>query len=122
MWKAFTTPRWLGWHALLLLALGVLGRIGWWQWTTARSEGDWQNYGYAVQWWLFGGFAVFLWVKLVLDELDPHRVEERERPAPLPQPDRRPSAAVTAVADDDEDPELAEYNRRLAQLAEQAQE
>ena len=124
MWKAFTTPQWLGRHALLLVALGVLGRIGWWQWTTARSEGDWQNYGYAVQWWLFGGFAVFLWIKLVLDELDPHRVEERERPTPLPQPDRRPQAAVPAVADqdEDEDPELAEYTRRLARLAEQARE
>jgi len=125
VWKAFTTPRWLGWHALLLVSLAALGRIGWWQWTTARSEGDWQNYGYAVQWWLFGGFAVFLWVKLVLDELDPQRVEERDKPVPLPQLDRRPTAVVAAASastDEDEDPELAEYNRRLAQLAEQARE
>lgn len=122
VWKAFTTPVWLGRHALLLVALGVLGRIGWWQWTTARSDGDWQNYGYAVQWWLFGAFAVFLWVKVVLDELDPQRVEDREQPIPLSQPDRRPRAAAPAAADDDEDPELAEYNRRLAQLAEQARE
>lgn len=121
--KAFLSPRWLGWHALLLVSLVALGRIGWWQWETARDEGDWQNYGYAVQWWLFGAFAVFLWVKVVLDELDPQRVAERERPVPLPQPDRRPQAAApSAVVDDDDDPELAEYNRRLAQLAEQARE
>ena len=119
---AFLTPRWLGWHALLLASLGVLGRIGWWQWETARADGDWQNYGYAVQWWLFGAFAVFLWVKLVLDELDPQRVRDREAAAEprLPQPDLRPRAA--APADDDEDEELAAYNRHLARLAEQARE
>ena len=121
--KAFLSPRWLGWHALLLVTLAALGRIGWWQWTTARSEGDWQNYGYAVQWWLFAGFAVFLWVKLVLDELDPSRVTARESQAPLPQPDRRPTAQVApAAVEEDEDDELAAYNRHLARLAEQGRE
>ena len=114
------SPRWLGWHALLLVALGALGRIGWWQWETARREGDWQNYGYAVQWWLFAGFAVFLWVKLVLDELDPERVRARSQERPLPQPDRRPVAHV--ALDDEDDDELAAYNRHLARLAEQARE
>jgi DNA-binding transcriptional regulator of glucitol operon len=117
--KAFLSPRWLGWHALLLVSLLALGRIGWWQWETARAESDWQNYGYAVQWWLFGAFAVFLWVKLVLDELDPSRVSDREKTPELPQPDRRPQAVVT---EDDEDEELAAYNRHLARLAEQARE
>ncbi|MEV7972506.1 SURF1 family protein [Cellulomonas sp. NPDC089187] len=28
-----------------------------------------QNLGYAAQWWVFGGFAVFLWVRLVRDEM-----------------------------------------------------
>ena len=28
-----------------------------------------QNLLYAVQWWLFGGFAVFLWQRWVRDEL-----------------------------------------------------
>lgn len=27
-----------------------------------------QNLGYAAQWWVFGGFAVFLWIRLVRDE------------------------------------------------------
>ena len=113
--RAFLTPRWLGRHALLLVALVVLGRIGWWQFETARAEDDWQNYGYAVQWWLFGGFAVFLWVKLILDQLDPARLEqddsaEASRPAVV-----QPSAAPPG---DDEDDDLAEYNRHLAWLAE----
>ena len=115
--KAFLTLRWIGWHALLLVSLVVLGRIGLWQWDKARQQDDWQNYGYAVQWWLFAGFAVFLWVKLVLDELDPARVQAREADEPaLPQPDARPTAAVPAA--DGEDDELAAYNRHLAWLAE----
>ncbi len=28
-----------------------------------------QNLGYAVQWWVFGGFAVLLWVRLLRDEV-----------------------------------------------------
>lgn len=119
--KAFLSPRWLGWHALLLVSLVVLARIGWWQWDKARAQDDWQNYGYAVQWWLFAGFAVFLWVKLVLDELDPERVQPRETDPPdHPQPDVRPRAA--AADENTDDDELAAYNRHLARLAEQAGE
>ena len=116
--KAFLSPRWLGLHALLLVSLVVLGWIGLWQWDKARAQDDWQNYGYAVQWWLFAGFAVFLWVKLVLDELDPERVRRDDDAAP------EPAAPVAPVLhdDDDEDDELAAYNRHLARLAEQARE
>jgi DNA-binding transcriptional regulator of glucitol operon len=116
--KAFLSPRWIGWHALLLVSLVVLGRIGMWQWDKARSQDDWQNYGYAVQWWLFAGFAVFLWVKLVLDELDPERLRDKEEPEPaLPQPVARTVAA--APVEEDDDPELAAYNAHLRRLAEQ---
>lgn len=118
MLSRFSTPRWLGLHALLLVSLVVLGRIGFWQLDKARGAGDWQNYGYAVQWWLFGGFAVFLWFKLVLDDLHPERVEERREKAEqeLPELVGMPPAP-TVAADEDEDPELAAYNRHLAELA-----
>ena len=113
--KAFLTLRWLGWHALLLTSLVVLGWIGLWQWDKARAQDDWQNYGYAVQWWLFAGFAVFLWVKLVLDELDPERVGTRETEEPAPAGPRPTAVAVEELEGDDE---LAAYNRHLAWLAE----
>ena len=116
------TPHWLGVHALLLASLAALGSIGWWQLDKALGAGNWQNYGYAVQWWLFGAFAVFLWVKLILDDLDPSRVQERlaehARPAatlPLALPQRD----VAPV--DDEDLELAAYNRHLAELAQRSE-
>jgi hypothetical protein len=103
-------------HALLLLSLLVLARVGLWQWHRAESaSGSWQNYGYAVQWWLFAGFAVFLWVKAVLDELDPDRHDDAEdqRHLPVVQPQARPPA-------DGEDDELAAYNRYLRSLHERA--
>lgn len=111
--RAFLTLPWLGRHALLLVTLVALGRIGWWQYDSGRTQGDWQNYGYAVQWWLFGAFAVFLWVKAVLDELDPARLEAPPEPPELPAVVQRQAPAPA----EDEDDELAEYNRRLAELA-----
>ena len=113
--KAFLSPRWIGWHALLLVSLAVLGRIGMWQWDKARAQEDWQNYGYAVQWWLFAGFAVFLWVKLVLDELYPERLTARSEDSQV----AAPRAAAPPVVATDEDPELAAYNAHLRRLAEQ---
>jgi len=111
------TTRWLGLHALMLASLVVLGRIGWWQLDKARGTGNWQNYGYAVQWWLFGAFALFLWGKLVLDELDPSRVEARREAADDLVEAVQPQAPAPA---DDEDDELAAYNRHLAELAQRS--
>jgi DNA-binding transcriptional regulator of glucitol operon len=116
--KHFLTLRWLGFHVLTVAAVLVLARVGLWQWDKGGSDGRaWQHYGYAVQWWLFAGFAVFLWVKLVLDELDPTRVQSRDEHDPaLPQV-VQPQAPPPAEDDDDE---LAAYNRHLAWLAENA--
>lgn len=48
--------------------------------TLAGTEGGrWnlQNLAYALQWWIFGGFALFLWMRLVKDEAAGDRVEEQ---------------------------------------------
>ena len=117
--RAFLTPRWLGLHALFAAAVVVLARIGLWQWDKGGGDGRaWQHYGYAVQWWLFAAFAVFLWVKLVLDERDPSRLEDREADDPTVPAVVQRQAAPPAEDDDDE---LAAYNRHLAWLAEHGQ-
>jgi DNA-binding transcriptional regulator of glucitol operon len=109
----FLTRRWLGLHLLLVVSVLGLARVGLWQWDKAAGGGgSWQNYGYAVQWWLFAGFAVFLYVKLVLDELDPSRLEDTDPGAGLP-PVVQPQAEPPAVEEDDE---LAAYNRYLQSL------
>jgi len=110
--RRFVTPGWLGRHALLVLAVAVLLAIGWWQLDKGRGPGGWQNYGYALQWLLFAAFAVFLWCKAVLDELDPSRADAREPTPHLPVLQRQAPAPT-----DDEDDELAAYNRHLAELA-----
>jgi DNA-binding transcriptional regulator of glucitol operon len=116
--RTFLGWRWLGLHALLVLSVVGFGWIGRWQWDKASTGGgSWQNYGYAVQWWLFAGFAVFLYVKLVLDELDPGRLEESDAETQLP-----PLVQVQAAPpDDDEDDELAAYNRYLRSLHERSE-
>lgn len=40
-----------------------------------------QNLAYALQWWIFGGFAVFVWARLVRDEARAE-VEQTEHPSP----------------------------------------
>lgn len=116
--RRFLTPRWWGLHALLVASVLGFVRIGAWQWGKGVSGvGGWQNYGYGLQWWLFAGFAVFLYVKLVLDELDPSRVQERTRQPALP-PVVQPQAPAPAEEDDDE---LAAYNRYLRSLHERSE-
>ena len=66
---------------------------------------DLQNLAYAAQWWLFGGFAVALWVRLVRDEArrsvepaDPADGAPADEPAPdEPAPDD--GADVTPAGD-----------------------
>lgn len=48
-----------------------------------------QNLGYAAQWFVFGGFAVFLWVRLLKDEV--LRESGELGPDPDPEPDEAPA-------------------------------
>ncbi|MDO5727133.1 MAG: SURF1 family protein [Bowdeniella nasicola] len=41
------------------------------------SGRNWQNFAYAIEWFIFGGFALALWVKMVNDEAQARRVDER---------------------------------------------
>lgn len=47
---------------------------------TSTSEIDWQNLAYAVQWWLFGLFAVFWFVRLARLEAEERRTAPDARP------------------------------------------
>jgi cytochrome oxidase assembly protein ShyY1 len=56
-----------------------------------------RNLLYALEWWLFGGFAVFLWGRWCRDELAAAR--ERGGPDDVPPPPGRPGGSqVTGVA------------------------
>jgi len=84
-----------------------------------------QNFGYALQWPLFAGFVAVLWWRAVRDALHPKPAgEDTEQAASTP---RLATAATTdtpaisaetipRLPTEEEDPEVAAYNRYLASL------
>jgi DNA-binding transcriptional regulator of glucitol operon len=110
MLRRLLTPGWLALHVVALAGFLALVGLGRWQWHRALETHRFQNYSYAFEWWLFAAFAVFLWVKTMLDTLE----EAAAPPEPAPVPVAPPPPPTQA--EEDEDPELAAYNRRLAEL------
>ena len=111
--RLLVTRRWLVRHALLVAALVVCWEFGDWQLGRARDRHSLLNWSYSLQWLLFGGFAVLTWGWFLRDELrggDRDASEQHEDPLPLPE---RPAPPPVT---EDEDPELAAYNRMLAAL------
>ena len=111
MWRRLLTPGWLALHALALAAVGFMVGLGRWQWQRGVELDRLQNYSYAVEWWLFAAFAVFLWVKTMADTLEDRGQGPVEQDEPAP-----PAVAPPPAPDDDDDPELAAYNARLREL------
>lgn len=111
MTRTLLAPRWVGLHVLTVVLTVVLIRIGAWQWGRGQETGRIQNYGYGVEWWFFAAFTVFMWGKLVLDEVRPERAPEARPAREVPTP-----APIVYDDADEEDRELAAYNRHLAWL------
>jgi hypothetical protein len=145
--RRFLSPRWLAFHLLVLvLATAFLG-LGWWQLRRATG-GNVLSWGYMLQWPVFAGFTVFVWYRSLRDTVRPpsdgptgnghgnghqdgspggdlpgsgnaeqaaHAAAGRHPAFPVPDLPARPAPAAVP---EDEDPELAAYNRYLATLAE----
>ena len=114
--RRLLTPKWLAWHVFALVAALVMVRLGLWQWHRSEATHSAQNLGYALQWPAFAIFALLVWFRVCRDAVrpPPDAPKARKRTAP------EPAAAVVPVTDE-EDPELAAYNRYLARLNEDAQ-
>ena len=102
-------PRWLVRHVLLAGSLVGCFFAARWQFHRAVSRHSVLNWSYTIEWCLFGGFAVLCWGWFLRDELRGPDQVEMTQPVRVYQPVAQP---VT----DDEDPELAAYNRYLASL------
>lgn len=94
--------------------------LGWWQWERFESSsGTGQNLGYALQWPLFAGFAVFAYVRFVRLERES---EDDGEQTPKPAKDIAPREIPAGILPErpkaarDEDPALADYNKYLADL------
>jgi DNA-binding transcriptional regulator of glucitol operon len=116
-------------HVLCIVAFLFCLRMGLWQWDRAKSHsGTMQNFGYALQWPLFAGFVVVLWSRGIRDVLHPKPAEDAsgEQPATsdesAPVVASAPVAAMPVLPTDEEDPEVAAYNRYLASLYARDQE
>jgi DNA-binding transcriptional regulator of glucitol operon len=109
-------PGWVIRHAAVVILVASFLALGWWQVTRAVS-GNLLSYAYAVEWPVFAGFVIFVWVKEMRRALADPRDEPTPPPAtPAPAPRSGPTR-VGAAYDDSDDPQLAAYNRYLAWLA-----
>ncbi|GAA1296370.1 hypothetical protein [Pseudonocardia xinjiangensis] len=138
------SPRWMLWHVLTLGAMVTCGFLSAWQWHRAGSAmGSVLNVGYGLQWPLFAVFFAAMWWRMLKmesarlaeeesaadavapaeeDVVDPDverlrvagpRVVTSGAPSPFgPRP-----VSVRSPLIDEDDQEMAEYNRMLAQLA-----
>jgi hypothetical protein len=109
--------------AVVILVPGFLA-LGWWQVNRAES-GNALSYVYAVEWPLLAGYAVFMWWRIVHESVDPpvpgsvaavcvDAARQRLPEPPWTRVDQ--PVALAAGVDDEDDPELADYNRYLAAL------
>jgi hypothetical protein len=134
------SPRAVGLHVTLVIVLPVFAGLFWWQVQRVR-EGNTLSWAYVFEWPFFAGYAVYLWWRLVHEQPEP--AGARTSPAaaaPGAGPDAGagapegagatveaagagPGAAGAAGAGggdgqaaENEDEELAAYNRYLAEL------
>ncbi len=107
--RLLLAPRWLVRHVLLIAVVASCFGFGRWQFRRAVSRDSILNWSYTIEWALFGAFGLLAWAWLLRDDL---------RGGPPPEPDVAPRVYLPAArpVTDDEDPELAAYNRMLAQL------
>jgi hypothetical protein len=119
------TPRWLALHLLAVALVYTCLRLSWWQFARAEA-GSGRSLGYALQWPGFGLFVIGMWIWLARDAVRggparPPRPEPEHPPGRLPDdvvlpPVRDRAAPGVVAAEDEEEDELAAYNRLLAAL------
>ena len=126
-WRFLFRPKWLGWHALMVLSvLGMLA-LGDWQFRRAES-GNSLSWAYTFEWPIFAGFVIVFWAKTIKDEFRPPAPAEGLDGVSLPagrDGAAGPGAAaggagLAGAAADEDDQELADYNAYLARLTSEA--
>jgi DNA-binding transcriptional regulator of glucitol operon len=70
--RIFLAPRWLAFHFIVLALAVTMVLLGRWQLDVSNSKHFyWQNFGYAIQWWLFTAFALFVWIRVMQHRVHP---------------------------------------------------
>ena len=123
VWGFLIQPRWLGWHALMVVSFWGMLWLGDWQFRRAMS-GNALSWAYTFEWPLFAGFAVVFWARTIRDEFRIRRTGSvgGGHAHDYAEPSLPGGVAVGAytpaqqAADEADDPELAAYNAHLARL------
>ncbi|MDX6286064.1 MAG: hypothetical protein QOG53_1549 [Frankiales bacterium] len=110
--RRLLTRHWLGMHALVVFVIAAFLTLGWWQ-AVRAGDGNPRSYGYALEWPTFAVIVVFLWIRAMRTEL---RTPPGSTNSSARAQDLQPVQRTVDIVNDDEDPELAAYNRYLADL------
>lgn len=70
--KILTRPRWLLFHLVVWALAATFVGLGLWQLSVSDARGfDFFNFQYALQWWLFATFGLFVWIRVMQYRLNP---------------------------------------------------
>ncbi|MET9022047.1 hypothetical protein ABZV93_18900 [Actinopolymorpha sp. NPDC004070] len=92
--------QWVAFTLVVVLAVAAFLFLAWWQLGRFESRsGDWQNFGYALQWPFFAVFAVYVWWRLLREsQRDSTGGETADgRPDPESGVDRRAGDELTEL-------------------------
>ncbi|HWC37182.1 MAG TPA: hypothetical protein VG476_01580 [Acidimicrobiales bacterium] len=117
-------------HVAMIVLVATMAGLTWWQASRALS-GNTLSYVYAFEWPLLAGVVVYMWWDMLHDRPrragEPQEVSGGARPASNGAASNGAGASANGAATneprpavpryrDDEDEELAAYNRYLAEL------
>ncbi|NNG37643.1 hypothetical protein [Nakamurella aerolata] len=77
--RRFLKPGWLVGHLIMVAAVVVCVRLGFWQWHRSQeTAGTMQNLAYAVLWPAFGLGFIYMWVRFLLLEKSKDEQDDKE--------------------------------------------
>lgn len=115
--KRLLTRKWVLTHAFVVALVALFLLLGWWQLQRAET-GNSRSWAYTMEWPSFALLVVGFWIKIMRDEVRPKAEADGDAAASATgaRPGRRRRGRDASARA--EDPELAAYNRYIAELAE----
>ena len=117
-------PGWVLFHLLVIAVAVTMILLGRWQLHVSEHKHfSIQNFGYAIQWWLFTAFAVFFWGRILRDAARRRAgaaspTSQDIQPAPeADEPVAYRRYVMPTAPQESDDPVRTAYNDYLARLA-----